>query len=266
MWQKLDTKSKFIAQVLSGTKGSRTAEDIDNPLPEAAEMKAAASGDPRILEHAELDRVVRQLTAQRRAFDQVKSRAGWEEKSARSAIDLYEKELPGAQTDSARAQDLAGPKFKVTLGADEVTDRQEAGERRLDRLLALDPSQFISAKTAKLGTMSGFDMNVHAQGKYWPGDGGQYYLEAEPSLRNGAGKAYNAFGSIIVGKETDPGRFVRRFENILKNIRGAAERIEGQIATEKDNLAHRQDDGRAVAQGKGIPRRDRQVGRAHHRN
>ena len=47
MWQKLDTKSKFIGQVLSGAKGARHAEDIDNPLPEAAEMKAAASGDPR---------------------------------------------------------------------------------------------------------------------------------------------------------------------------------------------------------------------------
>jgi hypothetical protein len=56
MWQTLDRKAKFIGQVLSGAKGSRHAEDIDNPLPEAAEMKAAASGDPRILEHAEADR------------------------------------------------------------------------------------------------------------------------------------------------------------------------------------------------------------------
>ncbi len=58
-WRTLTTKAGFIAQLRAGARGVRTAEDIDSPLPEAAMIKAAATGDPRIMEHAELTREVR---------------------------------------------------------------------------------------------------------------------------------------------------------------------------------------------------------------
>jgi hypothetical protein len=86
MWQKLDTKAKFIGQLISGTKGSRSAEDIDNPLPEAAEMKAAASGDPRILEHAELGRKLNTLQAQKRSFEKTKSELSWQVKKYQERV------------------------------------------------------------------------------------------------------------------------------------------------------------------------------------
>jgi hypothetical protein len=59
----LNTKANFISQLRAGARGVRVAEDIDSPLPEAATIKAAATGDPRIMEHAELMKEVRELEA-----------------------------------------------------------------------------------------------------------------------------------------------------------------------------------------------------------
>ncbi len=65
MWQTLEAKARFIGQFLAGTKGKRNVEDIDSPLPDAATVKAIATGDTRILEVAELTREITQLSAAR---------------------------------------------------------------------------------------------------------------------------------------------------------------------------------------------------------
>ena len=231
MWQKLDTKSKFIGQVLSGAKGSRHAEDIDNPLPEAAEMKAAASGDPRIIEHAELDRQVRALTAQRRSFEATKSRATWEVGTAKARIEQYENTLPGARDDAAMVQDLAGPNFSVDLGGTAVTDRKAAGQAILDRLSAVDPRTFYSEKVINLGKLSGFDMNVGLKAQ-WDGDGA--ILRATTFLKGKS--AYSSPNDTVINPQTDPGGLIRRFENILNNIKQNPSRLEGEMANEQDSV------------------------------
>ena len=231
MWQKLDTKSKFIGQVLSGAKGSRHAEDIDNPLPEAAEMKAAASGDPRIIEHAELDRQVRALTAQRRSFEATKSRATWEVGTAKARIEQYENTLPGARDDAAMVQDLAGPNFSVDLGGTAVTDRKAAGQAILDRLSAVDPRTFYSEKVINLGKLSGFDMNVGLKAQ-WDGDGA--ILRATTFLKGKS--AYSSPNDTVINPQTDPGGLIRRFENILNNIKQNPARLEGEMANEQESV------------------------------
>ena len=231
MWQKLDTKSKFIGQVLSGAKGSRHAEDIDNPLPEAAEMKAAASGDPRVLEHAELDRQVRALTAQRRAFEGTQSRATWELGAAKSRIDQYEKALPDAKADAASVTNTAGDLFSVDLGGVRVTDRKEAGQAILNRLLGMDARTFYTPKVVNVGRMSGFDMNIQVESG-WSGDGP--VLKASTSLK---GKSvYGNTNPVVINEHTDAGGLIRRFENILANIKQNPERLDGQLAGEKDSV------------------------------
>lgn len=232
MWQKLDTKAKFIGQVLSGTKGSRHAEDIDNPLPEAAEMKAAASGDPRIMEHAELDREVRALTAQRRAFDATKSRANQEVNSGTARIEQYEKALPTAKEDAAKVTDIAGDKFAVELGGTPVNNRLEAGKAILERISKLDPRQLYSPKVVNIGRMSGFEMNMEMRG-LWNGEGAD--LRATPSLRGKVG--YGAINDYVINQHTDPAGLIRRFENILAGIKQKPEQLERELARERESVA-----------------------------
>lgn len=231
MWQKLDTKSKFIGQVLSGAKGSRHAEDIDNPLPEAAEMKAAASGDPRIIEHAELDRQVRSLSAQRRSFEATKSRATWEVGTARERIKQYETALPNAREDAASVADLAGEKFSADLGGTVYTDRKEAGQAILTRLLAADPRTFSSPKIVNMGKLSGFNMNMELRGR-WDGEGA--ILVATPSLKGKSG--YGGVNDTVINPQTDAGGLIRRFENILNGVKQNPGRLENELAHERDNV------------------------------
>jgi N12 class adenine-specific DNA methylase len=232
MWQKLDTKARFIGQVLSGAKGSRHAEDIDNPLPEAAEMKAAASGDPRIMEHAELDRIVRSLSAQRRAFDSTKSRANSGAAQAKSRIEMYEKALPNAKADAAAVQDISGDKFSVELGdAGTFTNRAEAGKAILDRLAGINAQSFYKPKVFTIGSMSGLTMNMEVRGGW---DGTQAVVRAIPSLKGKSG--YGAANDTVINEHTDPAGLIRRFENILANIRTNPERLTRELTNEKESL------------------------------
>ncbi len=47
MWQTLETKARFISQVMSGDTTVRRIEDLDSPALSYAEVKAIASGNPR---------------------------------------------------------------------------------------------------------------------------------------------------------------------------------------------------------------------------
>lgn len=55
MWQTLENKARFISQIMAGEVTARTAEDIDDLVMTAAQVKAIASGNPRILERVSLE-------------------------------------------------------------------------------------------------------------------------------------------------------------------------------------------------------------------
>jgi hypothetical protein len=61
MWQALETKARFIAQVMTGESAVRRAEDIDGQELSYAEVKAIASGNPAVLTLAEADAELQRL-------------------------------------------------------------------------------------------------------------------------------------------------------------------------------------------------------------
>lgn len=66
MWQALETKARFIAQVMSGGSSVRKAEDIGGQELSYAEVKAIASGNPAVLTLAEADAELQRLWVLRR--------------------------------------------------------------------------------------------------------------------------------------------------------------------------------------------------------
>lgn len=60
-WGLIENKQKFIGQLMSGKNPSRSCEDVDEAALSYAEVKALASGDPRIMEKTELDGQVTKL-------------------------------------------------------------------------------------------------------------------------------------------------------------------------------------------------------------
>jgi hypothetical protein len=62
LWQALETKAKFIAQIMTGDCAVRRAEDIGGQALSYAEVKAIASGNPAVLTLAEADAALQRLT------------------------------------------------------------------------------------------------------------------------------------------------------------------------------------------------------------
>src|SRR5208283_4009400 len=65
MWQTLETKARFIQQVMNGDTSVRTAEDINGGALTYAEIKAIASGNPTVMQKVKVDTEVRKLDSLR---------------------------------------------------------------------------------------------------------------------------------------------------------------------------------------------------------
>ena len=87
MWQALETKARFIAQVMTGDNAVRRAEDIGGQELSYAEVKAIASGNPAVLTLAEADAELQRLAV-------LKKNHADEQYLARRRL----RELPGAIT------------------------------------------------------------------------------------------------------------------------------------------------------------------------
>jgi Helicase conserved C-terminal domain len=67
MWQTLETKARFIQQVMNGQTSVRSAEDLDGGALTYAEIKAIASGNPAVMEKVKIDTEIRKLDQLRAA-------------------------------------------------------------------------------------------------------------------------------------------------------------------------------------------------------
>src|SRR5271168_3199197 len=60
-WQCLETKARFIQQVMNGSVTVRQAEDLEGGALTFAEIKAIASGNPAVMEKVKVDTEIRKL-------------------------------------------------------------------------------------------------------------------------------------------------------------------------------------------------------------
>src|SRR5205085_8185085 len=67
LWQILETKQRFIQQVMSGDVTVREAEDLESGALSFAEIKAIASGNPAVMEKVKIDTEVRKYDMLRSA-------------------------------------------------------------------------------------------------------------------------------------------------------------------------------------------------------
>jgi hypothetical protein len=78
MWQTLETKARFIQQVMNGSTTVRTAEDLDGGALTYAEIKAIASGNPAVMEKVRVDTEIRKLDQLRSAHINQQHTIRWE--------------------------------------------------------------------------------------------------------------------------------------------------------------------------------------------
>ena len=125
MWQALETKARFIAQVMTGESAVRRAEDIGGQELSYAEVKAIASGNPAVLTLAEADAELQRLAILR------KNHADEQFLARRNLRDLPDTIARLIERLDGLAQDQA------TL-AGHANDRITIGERACHRDEAMD--------------------------------------------------------------------------------------------------------------------------------
>jgi hypothetical protein len=83
MWGLIETKARFISQIMAGEVTARTAEDVDQLVMTAAQIKAIASGNPQILEKVALEVELVKLERLYSAWSASRQRLRWQMESCR---------------------------------------------------------------------------------------------------------------------------------------------------------------------------------------
>ena len=156
MWQTLETKARFIAQVMTGENALRRIEDIDGAALTYAEVKAIASGNPMVIEKASVDAEVARLSRLRSQHAGTQFRLRSELRHFRDEVPRLEKRLDHIQQDLLRRHDTHGDQFVMQLDGQEIRDRGIAGElllRHAERMKR-------SLAEREVGSFAGFKVFV----------------------------------------------------------------------------------------------------------
>src|SRR3954454_8499375 len=104
MWQALETKARFIGQVMTGQSGVRKAEDIGGQELSYAEVKAIASGNPAVLTLAEADAELQRLSTLRKQHADEQFLARRNVRELPGVITRLEKRLAELEADGETAR------------------------------------------------------------------------------------------------------------------------------------------------------------------
>ena len=159
MWQTLETKAKFIAQVMSGDMTVRRLEDMDSAALTYAEVKAIASGNPLVIEKAQVDAELIRLTRLRSAHAEEQYRIRTNLRHSREEVQTWTERLSNLREDLKLRQDTSGDRFRIELDKQALDNRGVAGELLLRR------SEKIKGRFGediRIGKFAGFDLFIRA--------------------------------------------------------------------------------------------------------
>ena len=127
MWQTLETKAKFIHQVMTGRNDLRHIEDIDGAALTYAEVKAIASGNPLVIEKAHIDAELGRLSRLRAQHHETQYRIRNTIRRTHEEVEILTGRIVNLHKDIAARQPTQGDAFKVRIEGTDYTDRGIAG-------------------------------------------------------------------------------------------------------------------------------------------
>jgi N12 class adenine-specific DNA methylase len=208
MWQTLETKAKFITQVMSGDMAARRVEDLDSTALTYAEVKAIASGNPLVIEKAQVDAELMKLNRLRSAHSEEQYRIRANLRYSHEEAQKCSERLVNLRQDLSVRQDTSGDKFRIELDGQIQDNRGVAGELLLRRAAKIKNAFGMNQR---VGKFAGFDLSLHAS----------YNGEAELILH---GK--NSYSARVT--DTAHGT-IRSLESIVQGFEERAGRLESDI-------------------------------------
>ena len=156
MWQTLETKCRFIAQVMTGDATMRRAEDVDAAALTYAEVKAIASGNPLVTEKATIDAEVLRLTRLKKQHADSQYQMRYRIKTFAESAQIAERNIAGIREDLRTRTNTRGDDFTMTVQKETFTDRTKAGRALVFLAAALKPFQTTKA----IGAIGGFPITL----------------------------------------------------------------------------------------------------------
>ena len=161
LYQLVESKQKFISQIMTSKSPVRSAEDVDEVALSFAEVKMLATGDARFREKMDLDIQVSKLRVLKQSY--LSEHYDLEDRVLKyypQTIKEYEERIAGYENDAALAEQhkpQGEDKFcPMTLKGMTYTEKADAGEM----LLAICKDYPMSAPT-EIGSYRGFRMEIY---------------------------------------------------------------------------------------------------------
>lgn len=169
IWGILETKAKFVGQVMSPQSHVRKIEDMDAPALTYAEVKAIASGNPLVIEKAQVDAEVMRLTRLRAQHRESQFHARRSLRYALDAIPAYEEKIANLGHDLKHRQNTQGDAFVIAIGKQSFRNREEAG----NALIQMAQKYHLETKVVELGAFAGFTL------EFWPERAGELVIKGK---------------------------------------------------------------------------------------
>ena len=219
LYQLVESKQKFIGQIMTSKSPVRSAEDIDETALSYAEIKALCTGNPYIKEKMDLDIDVGRLKLLKSSH--LSQKYALEDqiiKSFPQKIAALEQRVAGFDADMALREENTHPnadgfspmKIKGTV----YTDKKAAGSAILDACHAM-----TSPDPIPLGQYRGFPMEL-----YFDSLGREYKITLKGSLRHTTGLGTDIFGNI------------QRLDNLLSGFQGSKDACAEQLSNTRVQL------------------------------
>ena len=218
LWQTIENKQKFISQIMTSKTPVRVAEDVDESSLNYAEIKALATGDPKIKEKMDLETQVTKLKMLEANFKSNRYRL--EDKIAKNypeEITRTEKLIEAVKKDMADVEPQGEGENKftsITILGEKITDKKLAGEKLLEAIktVKINESKII-------GKYRNMDLEVSYN----------FFTNSHDFSLNGAAKHSGELGTSADGNIT-------RLDNVLEKMPEKLKRLEEKLTSTKEQL------------------------------
>ncbi|HGQ0871299.1 TPA: helicase-related protein [Streptococcus pneumoniae] len=218
LWQTIENKQKFISQIMTSKTPVRVAEDVDESSLNYAEIKALATGDPKIKEKMDLDNEVTKLKMLEANYKSNRYRL--EDKVAKTypeEIARTEKLIEAVKKDieNVEPQGSGENKFtSITINGEIIRDKKIAGEKLLEAIKGIKINE-----SKVIGQYRNMDLEVSYN----------FFTNEHNFSLNGAAKHSGELGTSADGNIT-------RLDNAIDKMPEKLNRLEEKLISTKEQL------------------------------
>jgi N12 class adenine-specific DNA methylase len=226
MWQTLETKARFINQVMRGETSVRSAEDLESGALTYAEIKAIASGNPAVVEKIKIDTEVRKLDQLRGAHANQQRHIRWEIRDLPRQIADAKQHLANVEADVATRNASEEADFSMTVGNRAFAGkgaREEAATALTIAILTWRDDQSLQSR----GVFRGFE--ILSRGKA----GGFGLLQGDELIPDVFVRGQTTYSARL--NPVNPVGTIQSIEHTLRNLDKLADDQQDRVArTEKE--------------------------------